>query len=83
MPVRCRSDLSASDVDLSYKDKIDNLSCAKEPVEVAIGGEWSDMCGVIPNVSVAGFGVLGLPLSGREADHLAKVRFRPVLLIAS
>lgn len=59
---------------VGYRDAFIDLTEVDEPGEVAVGGRWSDVCGVMPNLSVEGFGILGLPLSEPEARRLAEVR---------
>jgi hypothetical protein len=50
-----------------------SLSASEEPPEIAVGDPWFDTCGLMPNVFVEGFGLIGLPLSDREAKYLAEV----------
>lgn len=56
-----------------YKDTFLRLSASEEPPEIAVGDAWFDTCGLMPNVFVEGFGLIGLPLSDREAKYLAEV----------
>jgi hypothetical protein len=56
-----------------YKDTFLSLSASEEPPEIAVGDAWFDTCGLMPNVFVEGFGLIGLPLSDREAKYLAEV----------
>lgn len=70
---RTRSGPAAPPPGPNYKKKLLSLSITDEPTEVAVGGEWSSDCGLMPNVSVEGYGLIGLPLSDPEARRLADV----------
>lgn len=63
-----------SDVDEDYKNTFLNFSAdEEEPEEIAVGAAWSDVCGLMPSISVEGFGLIGLPLTEPEARRLREV----------
>jgi hypothetical protein len=63
-----------SDADEDYKNTFLNFSAdEEEPEEIAVGAAWSDVCGLMPSISVEGFGLIGLPLTEPEARRLREV----------
>lgn len=63
-----------SDFDDDYKNTFLDFSAEdEEPAEIAVGADWSDVCGLMPTISVEGFGLIGLPLTEPEARRLREV----------